>query len=106
MAENSYHFIGPVLKAIREHMKLGSKQMTFFIDHASIDSGHAEMVRRTIHKVARTRPDWEDIARTLEISLRLTENILADVFGQYEKLRAGKPSLYDFLNSLSPQEGV
>ncbi len=100
-AENSYHFIGPILETIQESMKLERSQMTFFIEHASIDTRHSEWVRRMIQKMAITRQDWQDIARVLETSLRLTGNILMEVCQQYENLKAGEPSPYVFLNRLS-----
>ena len=100
-AENSYHYIGPVLKATREQMKLDRKQMTFFIDHASIDTKHAEMVRQMILRVSQTPQDWEDIGRVLEVSLRLTGNILTDVYRAYEEIKAGRASPYQFLNHTS-----
>jgi len=100
-AENSYHYIGPVLKAIQEQMKLDRKQMTFFIDHATIDTKHAEMVRQMILRVAQAPQDWQDIERVLEVSLRLTGNILTEVYRAYEELKAGSASPYEFLNHAS-----
>ena len=100
-AETSYDFIGPVLTAIQNHMKLDGKQMTFFTEHASIDRRHAEMVRQMILRMAKTPEDWEDIGRVLETSLGLTGNILVEVYRAYEGLRAGTPSPYAFLHGLA-----
>ena len=100
-AENSYHFIGPVLKAIQTQMKLDPKQMTFFVEHATIDTRHADQVKQMIRRGAKTAQDWSDIGRVLEQSLRLTGNILTDVHREYERLRGGGPSAYDFLNTLA-----
>ena len=100
-AENSYHYIGPVLKAIQTQMKLDPKQMTFFVEHATIDTRHAEQVKQMIARGARSEQDWQDIGRVLEISLRLTGNILTDVQREYERLQAGAPSPYAFLQVLA-----
>lgn len=97
-AENSYAFIAPVLQAVQAQMQLEKQQMTFFIDHASIDARHSEMVHQMILRTAQAPRDWNDIGRVLETSLRLTKDILTDVYREYERLKAGEASPYGFLN--------
>ncbi|MBY0404429.1 MAG: iron-containing redox enzyme family protein [Cyanobacteria bacterium] len=100
-AESCYEAIGPVLKAMQTQMKLTPDQMTFFIDHATIDTKHAEMVRQMILQSAQTNQDWEDIGRVMEMSLMLTGRILDDVYESYHNLVTGKPSPYAFLKDLA-----
>jgi pyrroloquinoline quinone (PQQ) biosynthesis protein C len=100
-AENCYEAINPVLNAVKQHMSIPVTAMTFFIDHATIDTKHAEMVHHMIQQTAKTEADWAAIARVLEISLTLTGRILDDVASEYQKLLAGDASsAYAFLNQM------
>jgi pyrroloquinoline quinone (PQQ) biosynthesis protein C len=99
-AESCYEAIGPVLQGIKTHMGIPPQAMTFFIDHATIDTKHAEMVQQMIELTAKTPADWQAIGRVLDTSLTLTGRILDDVYIEYEKLVKGQNSAYTYLNTL------
>jgi len=90
-AESSYGFIDGILGHLREHLRLRPDQMTFLGEHhARIDDVHAEQVRQILALTAKTRDDWNAVARVLETSLRLTHRILDRVDAEYEALQHGR----------------
>jgi pyrroloquinoline quinone (PQQ) biosynthesis protein C len=99
-AENSYEHINPLIGKIRDTLQLKNSQMTFFVAHSDIDKEHAEEVERMLTRHCQTKSDWDAVERVAVLSLQLTGNMLEDVYWEYQKLVAGKPSSYSFLNQI------
>lgn len=99
-AENSYQHINPLIEKIRDTLQLKNSQMTFFVAHSAIDKEHAEEVERMLLQHCRTEQDWHDVERVAITSLKLTGDMLEDVYWEYQALADGKSSSYDFLNAL------
>ena len=99
-AENCYTYINPIIEQIRSTLGLKASQMTFFIAHSAIDKDHAEEVQKMLVDHCRTDQDWEDVETVMETSLRLTGNLLEDVYWEYRRLSAGEPSRYSYLKKL------
>jgi len=90
-AESSYGLIDGILRHLREKLKLQPGQMTFLGEHhPRIDDVHAEQVRRILGQIARTRDDWDSVAKVLETSLRLTHRVLDRVDEEYVALLEGR----------------
>lgn len=96
-AENSYAYINPLVEKIKTTLALKTSQMTFFIAHSAIDKDHAEEVQRMIVNHCKTDEDWADVTRVAETSLRLTGNMLEDVYWEHQKLIRGEAKGYEFL---------
>ena len=101
-AERSYDFIRPMIDTVRGRMNLATSDMTFFFAHSNVDEKHARDVTRVLAEVCRTADDWAAVRRTAEMTLRLTLQILEQVYGEYVKLRDGLPSEYACLNVATP----
>lgn len=99
-AESSYQHINPLVAKVKQKLGLRDSQLTFFVAHSSIDEGHAYEVRSVIERVAKTAEDWEAICETAEVSLRLTSQMLDEVYLEYRKLIKGLPSRYSFVRNV------
>jgi pyrroloquinoline quinone (PQQ) biosynthesis protein C len=94
-AENSYRYILPLVRGVKEALRLSDSQLTFFIAHSDIDDAHARHVRAMIERTCRNGEDWQMLSEAAETSLRLTGRMLEAVYDQYELLQEGRPSRYD-----------
>ncbi len=99
-AENCYGYIDPVIKKMQTVLGLEPKQMSFLVAHAKIDEVHAAEVQRLILKNCKDEKDWRDLETVMVTSLRLTGNMLEEVFDEYKRLCHQGGTKYDFLNSL------
>jgi len=99
-AENSYHYINPLITHVQRTLQLKPAQMTFFVSHARIDEEHALQVRKMIAQNCKREADWRDVEQVMVTSLRLTGGMMEAVHTEYERLMAGEPSPYTFLNAL------
>lgn len=82
-AENSYQYINPLVEKIRDRLSLKNSQLTFFVAHSDIDDEHAKEVQDMITQFAKTEADWRAIEDVARKSLRLTGNILDEVWAEY-----------------------
>ena len=96
-AENSYHYINPLVHKLKEHLHLEDNQLTFFIAHSEIDDEHAREVQEMLRRHCRSASDWAAVKRVLATSLRLTGRFMEGVYEEYERLRAGQSTGYSFL---------
>jgi pyrroloquinoline quinone (PQQ) biosynthesis protein C len=96
-AEQSYHFIQPLLDMISKGLGVPDKAMTFFREHSSIDEEHAKQVMETITRFAKTEDDWSSIEDCMVNSLILTTRMMDEVFEEFMKVKSGIPSRYHFL---------
>jgi hypothetical protein len=99
-AESVYRYINPLLSRVQETLQLKSAQMTFFIAHAKIDAEHEQQVKKMLADGCKTDQDWADVERAMTTSLRLTGEMMEDVYTEYERLMTGKPTPYRFLDAL------
>lgn len=93
-AESSYQYINPVVEKVKQQLGLRDGQLTFFMAHSVIDQAHADEVRDITKRVAKHQADWDAIAETAEVSLRLTGYVLNAVHSEYRALIRGAPSRY------------
>ena len=75
-AESVYPHIAPLLGAARSSLGLADRDMTFFVAHAEVDTGHAEQVRAAIRRAATTPARADAIHRVAVTSLWLTIELL------------------------------
>ena len=80
-AESVYPHIAPLLRAARSSLGLADRDMTFFVAHAEIDTGHAEQVRAAIRRAATTPARADAIHRVAVTSLWLTIELLEQAVG-------------------------
>jgi FkbM family methyltransferase len=96
-AERVYSYISPLLKLMKVAVGIPNKSMSFFNEHSDIDAKHAKEVDEAIIRYAKTDDDWKAIEEcmigTLDRTIRMTHEVLAE----YDKLRDGKTTRYDFL---------
>lgn len=97
-SESSYAFIRSFMEQLVVNMGLSKHQLTFFYSHSTIDSKHAEDVKRILLKVCKTDDDWASVERVAQITLKLTNDIFQESFDEYIRLRDEVPSEYAFLN--------
>jgi len=83
-AESCYSYINHVLKKVKDDLALSDKQMTFFIAHSEIDAGHAQEVERILVKTCKSEDDFKDVSEVMEVSLRLTINMMDAVYREYD----------------------
>ena len=96
-AEQSYHFIQPILDMISKGLGVPDKAMTFFREHSSIDEEHAKQVMETISRFAKTEDDWSSIEECMVNSLILTTRMTDEVFEEFMKVKNGTSTRYTFL---------
>ncbi|HEY6561019.1 MAG TPA: iron-containing redox enzyme family protein [Polyangiaceae bacterium] len=88
-AEGSYSYIKEFTDAMRRDLGLTDKQMTFFVDHSTIDTAHLEAVRKVLREHC-TSPALEaGVVECLRTSLRLSGQMLEGVYREYMRARAG-----------------
>jgi len=97
-AENCYRYINPLIKSVQSQLGLKDNQLTFFIAHGSIDVVHAREVVKVLDHHCKTDADWKAVERVMLTSLRLTGNMLEEVWNAFQDLRDAKPSPYTFLS--------
>ncbi|RKH65860.1 iron-containing redox enzyme family protein, partial [Corallococcus llansteffanensis] len=99
-AESCYEYIRPLMGRVQKTLGLTAAQMTFFVAHADIDEDHSALVNEMIAKKCRTPEDWEDVARVMETSLRLTWRMMDEVVDAHARLLAGQSERGAFLKAL------
>ena len=99
-AEDSYGYIAPLVRRVKEKLALDASQMTFIISHATIDEKHSRDIEEMIEKFCKTEEDWQAVEAVMNASLRLQSEMLAQVVKSYQVLKSGGASPYAFLNSL------
>ncbi len=100
-AESSYQYITPLLTRVQQTLQLKPAQMTFFVSHSRIDEEHALQVKKMMAQNCKRESDWRDVEQVMVTSLRLTGGMMEAVSDEYERLVAGGPSPYTFLNALA-----
>lgn len=103
-SENSYQHFMPILNEIKNRFKLENKNLTFFIQHAEIDDGHAEDIEKQILRHAINEADWKAIAEVMDTSLSLAWSMFESSFDAFCALRDGQSDKFEFLNSLLESE--
>ncbi len=99
-AENAYQYINPLIEGLRETLELKPSQLTFFIAHSDIDADHFDEIKSIMQRTCKSEADWEDIARVMETSLRLTGAMLEASYEEYERYVSGTSNRYRFLDVL------
>ncbi|HYO72039.1 MAG TPA: iron-containing redox enzyme family protein [Archangium sp.] len=99
-AESCYEYIRPLMGKVQKKLGLTPAQMTFFVAHADIDAEHSRLVDEMITKKCKTPQDWEDVARVMETSLRLTWRMMDEVVDAYTLFVEGKSERAAFLRAL------
>jgi hypothetical protein len=99
-AEDSYGYIEPLVRRLKETLRLDASQMTFIISHATIDEKHSQEIEEMIGTFCKTEEDWHAVEDVMNTSLRLQSDMLAQAVNSYQALKNGGASPYDFLNSL------
>jgi pyrroloquinoline quinone (PQQ) biosynthesis protein C len=79
-AEGCYTHIADLLTAIRRDLKLGEKEMTFFVEHSVIDTSHIEKVKKMIKTFCTDRKLQEDVLDVLRTSLYLQGQMLDGIY--------------------------
>jgi thiaminase len=98
-AEDSYGYIEPLVRRVKETLRLASSQMTFIISHATIDEKHSQEIEEMIGTFCKTEEDWQAVEDVMNTSLRLQSEMLGQVVNSYQSLNNGGASPYAFLNS-------
>jgi pyrroloquinoline quinone (PQQ) biosynthesis protein C len=92
-AEGAYAFIGELLSAMRRDLNLSDRQMTFFVEHSTIDSAHLEAVRKMLIEFCDTPSKQSSACSVLECTLHLTGRIIDGVFDRYSHTKI-RPQLH------------
>jgi len=89
-AEGAYPFIEDLTGAMRRDLKLNDNQMTFIVEHSTIDTAHLGAVKKTIAEFC-TTPELENAALAcLETSLHLIGQIFDASYREYCRDIAGQ----------------
>lgn len=97
-AEDSYGYIGNLMKKITQQLALEARHTTFLVSHANIDEKHAEDVDKAIVQNCKKPDDWASLAEVMQTSLRLQSAMLDAVLEEYQALKANASDRYRFLN--------
>jgi thiaminase len=100
-AEDSYTYIAPLVRRVKDVLRLDDSQMTFIVAHASIDEKHAREIERIVETFCKTRDDWQAVEDVMVTSLELQSRMLEDVVRSYRALRNGDESRYAFLGGFA-----
>lgn len=96
-AEDSYEQFGPFLQKLQSQLNLKRSQMSFFVEHATVDDKHSDEVFKAIASGCKTDQDWADVSEVAVTSLQLASNLLEAVAREYKDLALNKSSRYAFL---------
>lgn len=99
-AEDSYGYIEPLVRKVKDTLKLDNSQMTFIISHATIDEKHSLEIEEMIGTFCKTEEDWQAVEDVMNTSLKLQSDMIEQVVASYKTLRSGGESRYAFLNPL------
>jgi pyrroloquinoline quinone (PQQ) biosynthesis protein C len=84
-AEGAYPFIEDLIAAMRRDLKLQDSQMTFFVEHSTIDVAHLGAVKKIIAESC-TTPELQDSALAcLETSLHLTGQLFEAAYREHQR---------------------
>lgn len=78
-AEKCYPYIAGLAGNTKKALGLGDHQMTFFVNHATIDEKHAADVERIIQVVCQNENDWNAVKEGMIDSLNLAINIFEEI---------------------------
>jgi pyrroloquinoline quinone (PQQ) biosynthesis protein C len=96
-AENVYGFIAEPLATLAQVCQLKPEQMTFFVQHATIDAKHADEVKSVLTKFVKTEADQRAVEEVMRMSLKLTQLMIDSAAEQYMAVATGKNTRYSFL---------
>lgn len=96
-AENIYEYINNHLKILAQVCQLRPEQLTFFLQHATIDEKHAQEVEKIICEFVKTNDDFQAVQDVLLMSLRLTQLMMDAVAEKYLELASDASTRYSFL---------
>jgi pyrroloquinoline quinone (PQQ) biosynthesis protein C len=96
-AERVYDYIQPLLKLVEVGMGVKKSSMTFFREHAEIDTEHAKDIDQMIERFVKTPEEWSVVEEVMKTSLKLTVNMSDEVLQEFSKLKDGIPTRYKFL---------
>lgn len=82
-AEGCYTYIGDLLSSMRRDLSLKDGQMTFFVEHSSIDAIHLEEVKRVIRNSCTEEHLQHDLLDVMRTSLYLTGKIFDACYQAY-----------------------
>ena len=99
-AEDSYGYIEPLVRQVKETLGLDASQMTFIISHAAIDQKHSQEIEEMIGTFCKTEEDWQAVEDVMNTSLRLQSEMLEQVVNSYLTLKNGGVGPYGFLDAL------
>ena len=100
-AEDSYQYIGDILKILSDTLNLEPKNMSFLVSHATIDEKHSQEIEEMICEFCKTDDDWESVEKVMKTSLRLQSEMLDAVIAEYLNLSSGSRSRYQFLSNVN-----
>lgn len=84
-AEGAYPFIEDLIAAMRRDLELQDSQMTFFVEHSTIDVAHLGAVKKVIVEFC-TTPELQDGALAcLETSLHLTGQLFEAAYREHQR---------------------
>jgi len=84
-AEGAYPFIEDLLGAMRRDLKLQDSQMTFFVEHSTIDTAHLGAVKKIIVEACTTPELQAGTLACLETSLYLTGQLMEGAYREYRR---------------------
>ncbi|MCG8424838.1 MAG: iron-containing redox enzyme family protein [Proteobacteria bacterium] len=87
-AENAYAYISELIEAIKRDVKLTDDQLTFFVEHSTIDEAHFAQVKNIIANSCVTEEQQAGALDALKVTLRLTGNIMDAVYREVQKRRS------------------
>ena len=110
-AEGAYAFIAELIGAMRRDLGLQDHQMTFFVEHSTIDTAHLGAVRKVIAEFCTTAALQEEAIACLATSLHLTGQILDGAHREYRRARrplsiAAERPVADAAVSAAPAPGM
>ena len=99
-AEKCYPYIAGLANNTKNALGLSDRQMTFFVNHATIDEKHAADVEQIIQMVCKTDEDWNAVATGMVDTLNLALGIFEEIH-QVAIATQNYPQYQDFLSSIS-----
>ena len=97
-AEQSYHYIQPLLDLLSSGLGVPNKAMTFFREHSAVDETHAKTVMETIERFVHTPEEWAAVEECMLNSLILTTRMMDEVLEEFIKVKNNASTRYSFLN--------
>jgi len=86
-AEGSYEHIADLIGAMRRDLRLHDDQMTFFVEHAVIDTAHFDQVKKIVRQFCVNEEQQRDLLEALTTTLHLQGNMIEGAFDAYLQSR-------------------